>query len=492
MLGLKGSGAGDQGFKRRVHGSPEKTQEAKTPKTPIKPRIVYPCSPGGTEIRPPKGTPPDSPQVPSVENVGISCGDTEDPRRYAPGDKVWWSLPKLQEPGVDAAIKTSDWFVQAEVTMGDLCAGSKEWWSKIMTCAREAYERWRTSSALERLAVQPCVSQELQSDKYSRLESRAFSMLQASLPASVSEELLVCRQLTCVWAVFITLKTYQPGGLAERTRLLDALQTPGAGSSAKDVLDRLRVWSRHLARAISMQISVPDASLLLKGVDSLCSSQLAKHEQVNFRMSVVRTKLSLDHAPSQDSVREYVTALHSEFAMLALADVGEGKGKRERKVAAAKLQDGAAGKGSGKKGEPEKGSGNEAPKKACKGWFTDRGCAYGNRCRFAHVPPVTKGSGRCFLCSGKGHQKPNCPNKEGKGSGAGPGEEGGVEPAAKAGAKAAAKVAAVKAGKAEGSREGSEVASGTEREDRRRPTPMLLTFRLTAPRPDSSERLLKP
>ena len=261
----------------------------------------------------------------------------------------------MGEPDSQAAIKAGDWFAQVEVIMGDLSEGSGEWWALIMKCARETYDRWSTSTALERLSIYPEIPESLRNPRFSRLESRAFSMLQAAIPASVLDELLASRQLTCVHAVYQILKSFQPGGLAERTRLLEALQNPGAGQSAKDILERLRVWSRHLSRAVTMGISVPDASILLKGLDSLCSGMLVKLPQVDFRMSVARTKLALDHAPTQDHVSEFAKALQSEFAMLALASTDDGKGPKNPKAAKLEGAEKAAGKGQGAKGGTGKG-----------------------------------------------------------------------------------------------------------------------------------------
>ena len=234
------------------------------------------------------------------------------------------------------------------------------------------------------------------------------------------DELLASRQLTCVHAVYQVLKSFQPGGLAERTRLLEALQNPGAGQTAKEILEKLRTWTRHLSRAVTMGISVPDASILLRGLDCLCGNMLTKHQQVDFRMSVVRTKLALDHAPTQDHVSEFARALQSEFAMLALASADEGKGPKNPKAAKLEGAEKAAGKGADGKPGPGKGVPNgESPKKACKSWFSSGGCSWGGKCKFLHEQTVTKGSGRCFWCSGLGHSKPSCPHREGKGPGGG-------------------------------------------------------------------------
>ena len=110
--------------------------EPRTPKRVVKPTIVYPLSPGGTEIKPPDNTPPASPQVPVPDSAMAQGSEIENRRKYTPEDKVWWTVPKLGEPDGEAVIKAGDWLVQLEVVMGDLCEGSGEWWARIVACAR--------------------------------------------------------------------------------------------------------------------------------------------------------------------------------------------------------------------------------------------------------------------------------------------------------------------------------------------------------------------
>ena len=299
--------------------------------------------------------------------------------RYTPGDRVWWSVPKLPEP--DAAVTAADWIAQVTVIMADLSSGSKDWWALLVSEARAAYEGWAQTPAIERAAIRAMPSPELGSDKYSRLESRAFSMIHASLPRSIAEELLAERTLDCLSTLFLIMKTFQPGGLQERSRLIEALCSPGVGVSPKDVVDRLRSWTRHYARAASMGVSIPDASVLMKGIDVLSSAQLAKHHQVSFRMSVVRTRLTLDHAPTHSNVKDFAQALQSEFAMLAIAGVddGSGKGPKSARISKCEAQE-EEGKGGGK----ASGSG-DSKQKPCKYWFSKGGCKWGQKCRYLRL-----------------------------------------------------------------------------------------------------------
>ena len=55
-------------------------------------------------------------------------------------------------------------------------------------------------------------------------------MLLNALPHSLKTELVVSRELTCVCVIYKVLRAYQPGGQAEKGRILPAL-TVGGGRS---------------------------------------------------------------------------------------------------------------------------------------------------------------------------------------------------------------------------------------------------------------------
>ena len=61
---------------------------------------------------------------------------------YTPENRVWWTVPKLQEPGKDSAVVAADWLAQVAVVMADLSPGSKDWWERLelRTIARRSRE----------------------------------------------------------------------------------------------------------------------------------------------------------------------------------------------------------------------------------------------------------------------------------------------------------------------------------------------------------------
>ena len=94
---------------------------------------------------------------------------------------------------------------------------------------------------LGRLAVDPAtVVATYDVVKYQRVESRAVSLLLASLPATLKEDIVVNRWLTTASILFRILCTYQPGGSSERAHLLGQLVTPDVCKSFPDAVRILR------------------------------------------------------------------------------------------------------------------------------------------------------------------------------------------------------------------------------------------------------------
>ena len=159
------------------------------------------------------------------------------------------------------------------------------WWSRVTAEARRWYQVWIQSTAIERGLVRPVPTSELQGLRFRRLESRAYAMLLAATPTSIRDELVANRETNCVALIFHVLRTYQPGGLQERTPLLEMLCYPGTSPSPAEAVQKLRSWGRALGRAMAMQISIPDSSLMLRGLDLLADPILKKHPHVSFRCS---------------------------------------------------------------------------------------------------------------------------------------------------------------------------------------------------------------
>ena len=144
-------------------------------------------------------------------------------------------------------------------------------------------------------------------------------MLIESVPARIKEELVVTRGMTCSNALFRMLIAYQPGGLGERQKLIQSLTEPGVAVTAKECADKLRKWHRWLARSRDLTIAVPDAAILLSGLDKLSAGILGAHPQLSFRCSMSRTHHQLDFCPSVATVTAYARLLQAEMDTLAVS-----------------------------------------------------------------------------------------------------------------------------------------------------------------------------
>ena len=68
-------------------------------------------------------------------------------------------------------------------------------------------------------------------------------MLQTAIPQTIRDELVATRSLRCVGVICLichVLRLFQPGGLPERTRLLEQLTIPGQVNSATKAVNKLR------------------------------------------------------------------------------------------------------------------------------------------------------------------------------------------------------------------------------------------------------------
>ena len=382
-----------------------------------------PATPGGTRI--PKGDPPPSPPPLGVpdsaqhQSINLSSlsvhGDSRDDnmqsksqaKDFLPGERTLWELPKLG-PVTEAcpALRCNDWLHKIKSSMMDLAPKAHEWWKCVTDEAKAAYDAWCQASPLQRARITGKPSARLLGDVFIRLEARGLAMLIKALPDTIYNMALSQRNTTCTGLLFITMKTYQPGGLVERGELLKGLTNLDVSNDAVAAVANLQKWSRHLDRAKSMGISVPDSSLLLQGIDKSVQALLQSHTALSFRMHTARMQLQLDTVPSHDRVEEYVTALLAEFELLAVA-MPDTSAKRPRVAALDKGKGGAKSdsqKPSEPKGTPEKPDPKAKPKNPCRGWITDAGCHYGKNCSFAHT---AERPGKCWTCGGA-HAKADC------------------------------------------------------------------------------------
>ena len=344
---------------------------------------------------------------------------------YEPGDRVFWELPKLgpvSEP--NAAVRASDWLYRSALMLRDLSSQSWRWYNRVYEAALKYYHDYQQSDPLTRGLLRPDLPDDLQHHTFARLESRAVSMLLHAVPESVSSQALATRSLSTVGLLFQILKQYQPGGLGERQELLKSLTDLSPAASAGEAVLLLQAWFRHVARARTMKVQLPDGSLLLAALDTLAKNILAENSQVAFRVSLNRHQLRLDYRADLELVEAYARNLMAEFEVVSLAHDTSQSPKKPRVRKAKEKSPGVPPPPSapppGSTLTPVANSGTSLPKppskapassKPCVNWLTDEGCHYGSKCRFLHDKETELLKGRCFFCSAKSHWANVCPIK---------------------------------------------------------------------------------
>ena len=275
---------------------------------------------------------------------------------FNPGDRTFWNLPALEGVHLPApATRAGDWLAQIRPLLYDLSEWSQLWWNRVEWEAQTLYRQWSRAPSIEKGLIQPRMSIELTHVRLRRLESRAYGMLQSSVPQAIRDELLATRSLHCVGLLFQILKVFAPGGMQERAQVLTELTNLGSAKSAADIVSALRAWSRCHARAVSMGVMIPDPALILRGVDALVDplSRKASNAQVAFRLSTARNQLEIDHRPNMTSVIEYMRVLQSEWEQVSVSGL-EGNSAGQPKVARVDTTQGNGGKDGEKGGKGPK------------------------------------------------------------------------------------------------------------------------------------------
>ena len=102
----------------------------------------------------------------------------------------------------------------------------------MLTAVDHAYKVWVSSSPIDRLRVEPVVSEDLLQGKWARVNLRVRSMLIAALPMPIRSGVIACKGNLSTPAILFRLHTtYQPGGGSEKAATLKNLREPVAASS---------------------------------------------------------------------------------------------------------------------------------------------------------------------------------------------------------------------------------------------------------------------
>ena len=317
------------------------------------------------------------------------------------------AFPKLVPPNpAGGSLEFQDWLQLIAGLMGDFSDSSQLWWSGVVQVTKDAYERWVTSSPIERLRVEPDDRPEITEGKWGRVNARACAMLMDALDPVVKADLIARKaNHSASHILFRLYTTYQPGGTGERNLVLSNLQNPQVMHDATAGVAALRDWGRWYQRCIDFGMNLHDPMFLVGALDSMTKPVISKDTEVTWRTEMVKSTLQLHARPTAEAVTAYHRHLLAEFEALATSQVPK-KGGNQPPNLAWKAMDGAAGGASGGHGGGAKGGGKG--KIPCKYFLSQKGCKYGGSCKNVHsMNELSKGDRfkKCLNCGSEEHRQ---------------------------------------------------------------------------------------
>ena len=364
-------------------------------------------------------------------------------------------LPPL--PTSLTPMDLGDWLTLIGPILRDISPQSAVWWELTMKQAHRFYEEWRISSPVQRVRINPVLPPELLKPIFARTEQRGVGLLLKAVSEDLRRILISNRDMNSTSLVWRLLITFQPGGSGEKGQLLEDLTILKPANTAESVAIALRHWRRCFQRAQEIGASLPDGTLLLKGLEVTTKVLASLDSQTAFRIAQSRSELEVDTALNAPVLWQFSQVLLAEAETLQLTvATSSSKVTTSTSGPQAKVLQSV---GSNPKTPPNNG--------ACKFWGTTDGCRNGKQCKFPH-PDLADKKDRCWVCSATTHRRSECPvaaastsSKLDGGSGAG-GQGQGGKGGSKGKTKAEGGKPAVKSTKSGGSSGGGGTSQASE------------------------------
>ncbi|CAE6970309.1 inlI [Symbiodinium natans] len=327
--------------------------------------------------------------------------------------RVSVEMPKLPEMSDAASVDFGDWLHCLENVMGDISAGSAEWWGLVREAAQAYYDQYQAADQFVRISLKPTAPKELSDNRWVRVDRRGVSMILGAVPEEIRRELVATRARSTLEVLCRLMVLYRPGSATEKSQLLKRLEEPGGATSPQEAVEMLRLWHRVYQRAKDLALITPDPSILLKALDGLVRKPLQENAEVTFRMQLLRYHLKVDITPSVDGVLAIHRAYLAEFEQLAMRKgprKGGGAGGDAGSNGPATPKMRAIGGKNDQPGAQRDGSQGGGQLKPCRFFLTDEGCRRGKACKFEHAMDKDKRE-RCWTCGSKQHTSKTCPTK---------------------------------------------------------------------------------
>ena len=319
-------------------------------------------------------------------------------------------LPALQQCNpAQGPLQLGDWLLMIEPVAADVSTTSQEWWGEMTKAVETWYRQHMSMNPLDRISHEVKPPPQLVQDRWQRLERRMSTMLLQAVPEGVRDELVAGRKVGVFSILTHLFLTYCPGGVMEKQMLLRNLEEPPEVSQLVEAPAALRKWLRWKTRTVEIGAVVPDAALLLKGLNKMTRKVLESHKDLQFRIQLARSSLGVDASPTELTVSRFATHLLAELDQVALTEKRSGGAPKVEGPKLKSLETEKQDKGKGKGQERGQEEGQGRPR--CKFYMSDGGCKKGKLCGFSHDFKDEKK--RCWTCGAVDHFSPNCSRPKG-------------------------------------------------------------------------------
>ena len=319
-------------------------------------------------------------------------------------------LPALQQCNpAQGPLQLGDWLLMIEPVAADMSTTSQEWWGEMTKAVETWYQQHMSMNPLDRISHEVKPPPQLVQDRWQRLERRMSTMLLQAVPEGVRDELVAGRKVGVFSILTHLFLTYCPGGVMEKQMLLRNLEEPPEVFQLVEAPAALRKWLRWKTRTVEIGAVVPDAALLLKGLNKMTRKVLESHKDLQFRIQLARSSLGVDTSPTELTVSRFATHLLAELDQVALTEKRSGGAPKVEGPKLKSLETEKQDKGKGKGQERGQEEGQGRPR--CKFYMSDGGCKKGKLCGFSHDFKDEKK--RCWTCGAVDHFSPNCSRPKG-------------------------------------------------------------------------------
>ena len=319
-------------------------------------------------------------------------------------------LPALQQCNpAQGPLQLGDWLLMIEPVAADMSTTSQEWWGEMTKAVETWYQQHMSMNPLDRISHEVKPPPQLVQDRWQRLQRRMSTMLLQAVPEGVRDELVAGRKVGVFSILTHLFLTYCPGGVMEKQMLLRNLEEPPEVSQLGEAPAALRKWLRWKTRTVEIGAVVPDAALLLKGLNKMTRKVLESHKDLQFRIQLARSSLGVDTSPTELTVSRFATHLLAELDQVALTEKCSGGAPKVEGPKLKSLETEKQDKGKGKGQERGQEEGQGRPR--CKFYMSDGGCKKGKLCGFSHDFKDEKK--RCWTCGAVDHFSPNCSRPKG-------------------------------------------------------------------------------